>query len=71
MRDIVAIYGEVVGRPVNVAWGALPYRKREVMEPWKDYRLLPGWRPATNLRDGMAVMERDSSIGGLLASSKP
>lgn len=68
LRDFVAIYSEAVGREVAVLWGSLPYRPREVMVPWKNYTLLPGWRAEVALRDGIRRMESDAEIGGLLAS---
>ena len=34
LRELVRIYGETVGRLVNVEWGGLPYRPREVLELW-------------------------------------
>jgi nucleoside-diphosphate-sugar epimerase len=67
LQDLVGIYSEVVGRPVPVLWGDVPYRLREVMEPWTGSVPLPGWKAVTALRDGIARMEHDPAIGGLLA----
>lgn len=67
LRKVAAIYADVVGRPANIEWGGLPYRLREVMLPWSDYSLLPGWQANVALGEGIARMERDPSIGGLLA----
>lgn len=67
LRELTKIYSETVGRPVPVEWGGQPYRLREVLVPWTDYALLPGWQPKTNLRDGIARMEQDGRISGLLA----
>lgn len=66
LRELVAIYAEVVQRPVHVEWGGLPYRPREVMEPWTDYALVPGWCAKTALKEGVACMERDEAVAGLL-----
>lgn len=57
LRDLVALYSEVTGRPLRVDWGALPYRPREVMVPSTSLPLLPGWRPHTALRDGLRELE--------------
>lgn len=66
LRELVRIYGETVGRPVNVGWGGLPYRPREVMALWTGHELVPGWRARVALADGIVRMERDAQIGGLL-----
>ena len=69
LQSLVGLYGEIVKRPLNIEWGGLPYRPREVMTPWKHAVLLPGWQARTPLREGIARMERDPSIGGLLAGT--
>lgn len=54
VRELVALVGEVLGTPVPVEWGARPYRPREMMRPWTATPPLPGFVPATGLRDGLA-----------------
>lgn len=68
LRELVAIYSAAVGKPVNVDWGGLPYRPREVMALWTDFAVLPGWQAQMPLRDGIAKMERDEMVGGLLVN---
>lgn len=70
LRALADIYAEVVGKTLAIEWGGLPYRPREVMTVWNGYKLLPGWTARTSLRDGIARMERDPKIGGLLCSGK-
>lgn len=67
LRDIVGIYSQATGFNVNVNWGALPYRTREVMSPWASYTPVPQWKPLMSLDEGIARMERDASIYGLLS----
>lgn len=59
LRELVRTYAEVVGRPVDIEWGGLPYRPREVMEPWSDGTTLPGWQVRTGLEEGIRRMEQD------------
>jgi nucleoside-diphosphate-sugar epimerase len=63
LRDVVALYEQVVGRPVPVVWGARPYRAREVMIP-RQIPGPPGWTAAIPLADGLRAMELQP--GGLL-----
>lgn len=67
LRDLVGIYSRITGFIINVNWGALPYRPREVMNPWTGYTLVPQWMPAMPLDEGIAALERDISIDGLLS----
>jgi nucleoside-diphosphate-sugar epimerase len=53
LRELVAQFGQALGRDVPVRWGARPYRAREVMTPWKGGQTLPGWQPRVTLRDGL------------------
>jgi nucleoside-diphosphate-sugar epimerase len=54
LRQIVAIYQRVKRVKLNVAWGARPYREREVMRPWRGVKRLPGWRPMVSVEEGIA-----------------
>lgn len=67
LRDLVGIYSRVTGFAININWGALPYRPREVMSPWTSYTPVPQWTPLMSLDEGIARMERDASIYGLLS----
>lgn len=67
LREMVQVYSETVRRPVHVEWGGLPYRPREVFEPWTHHQAVPGWQVRVTLAEGIARMEQDCCIGGLLA----
>ena len=65
LRAVVALYEDVIQRPVPIDWGGRPYREREVMVP-KAIPTIPGWRPRFALADGLRDMEE--SPGGLLCT---
>lgn len=69
LQALVQTYAEVVGRPVRVDWGGLPYRPREVLILWSANERLPGWQARVALADGIARMELDRALGGLLLES--
>ena len=69
LRSLVKTYERAVGKKVDVSWGALPYRPREVMTPWKGHTV-PGWQPRITLEKGIALMESDASISGLLSDQR-
>jgi nucleoside-diphosphate-sugar epimerase len=58
LRELVATVEGVVGKDLNIEFGALPYREREVMHLWEGTQL-PGWAPKIRLKDGLkAIFER-------------
>ncbi len=58
LRAFVDLFGQVAGTPLNVAWGAKPYRAREVMTPWLG-ETLPGWRAKIPLETGLKRLLAD------------
>lgn len=44
LRELVNKYEQKHNVHINVEWGVLPYREREVMVPYKG-NVLPGWKP--------------------------
>jgi nucleoside-diphosphate-sugar epimerase len=69
LKNLVNCYSHVIQQEVPVNFGTLPYRDREVMDPWSDYLGIPDWSPQISLEEGMLRMELDGSIGGLLSDN--
>ncbi len=55
LREVVRSYEMRSGKPVPLAWGARPYRDRQIMVPWSG-TVLPGWKPRICLEDGIRQM---------------
>ncbi|MBR2774272.1 MAG: NAD(P)-dependent oxidoreductase [Selenomonadaceae bacterium] len=53
LREVVKIFESVSGKKLSIEWGGRPYRAREIMVPWKSYKLLPGWSPKVSLQEGI------------------
>ena len=53
LREVVKTFEKVCGKKLSIEWGGRPYREREIMVPWKSYKLLPGWKPKINLEEGI------------------
>lgn len=58
LKDIVQRYCQHLGKTVNINWGVLPYRRREVMIPWSTGTVLPGWTLKVSLDEGFSKMEQ-------------
>jgi nucleoside-diphosphate-sugar epimerase len=59
LKDTVKICESVLGKKINVDFGAKPYRKREIMSPSKLDPVLPGWTAKVSLKQGIEVCSRD------------
>ena len=57
LRHLLALYAELIGKALNIRWGARPYRDREMMTPWSKGKRLPGWSPRISLAEGIRRME--------------
>lgn len=51
--DLVAVFEQATGLKLSITWGGRPYRPREVMTPWRDYKTLHGWKPHVPLAKGI------------------
>lgn len=58
LREVVKVYCDVTDQKINIDWGAIPYRAREVIVPWNKFDLLPGWGAKFSLANGIALMEK-------------
>jgi len=56
LRKLADIYAKVTGSKLNIEWGKKPYRKREVMVPWNQGQIIPGWRQKISLDEGIASL---------------
>lgn len=59
LKELARRVEQVTGFSLNVEFGALPYRKREVFRPETLTPVLPGWRPKMNLGEGIQEMSRE------------
>lgn len=53
LRDVVRVFSGCLGYELDIVWGKLPYRFREVMIPWSKGDTLPGWQPRISLQSGI------------------
>lgn len=66
LKKIAKIYEECAGGKLNIKWGGLPYRAREMMEcevNIEDTKNKLKWEPAIDLREGITRMLKKESAG--------
>lgn len=54
LKELANLFVRVSGRQLNIEWGGLPYRKREVMVPWKG-EIVPGWKAEVTVEKGISL----------------
>lgn len=53
LKEIVMLYQKILGKNMNLNWGARPYKDREVMKPFDGYAKLPNWHHDVDLESGL------------------
>jgi len=56
LKNLAELYQNISGKMLNIEWGAREYRKREVMNPWCKFELVPGWKPSISLEEGIKLI---------------
>ena len=64
LKSVVGTFFRIRGARGPAAWGARPYRQREVMVPWNTRPILPGWQPRVSLEVGIARVTNAKRQGG-------
>lgn len=58
LRNIASIYEKVNKVSLNIKWGELPYREREVMTPCQNLKKIPGWSTKIDIEYGLNKIYR-------------
>ena len=56
LKELTEAVEKATGYSILAEWGALPYRDREVMQPWSNYEKLPGWQASISLEEGLKML---------------
>ncbi len=59
LKQLATLYEQATCTKLNIAWGARPYRNREVMTPWENGVVVPGWDPKMLFGNTITEMERE------------
>jgi len=61
IKELAGIFQQTTKKKLNINWGAKPYRDREVMIPWENGKVVPGWKPKVTLKEGILRLIKDKS----------
>jgi CDP-3, 6-dideoxy-D-glycero-L-glycero-4-hexulose-4-reductase len=53
LRELACIIEKKNQKTLDISWGGRPYRRREYMNPLKEFPLLPGWKQSISLEQGL------------------
>jgi nucleoside-diphosphate-sugar epimerase len=59
IKALANLIEELIGADLNIIFGGVNYRNREVFKPWNSFSLLPGWKPKIELFAGLKMMIYD------------
>lgn len=64
LRELVEKFNVVsASRPVTVRWGARPFHRREVFQPWEGAPVLPFWKAEVSLERGLETICHLRAVG--------
>lgn len=55
LQELAGIFETVSKKKLNIIWGGLPYREREVMTPWQMGTPIPGWKQTIDIFHGIQL----------------
>lgn len=61
LRELANIFEEVVGKKLNILWGAKPYMQRENFIPFEGGEELPNWQEHFTFKDGVTKIIESQS----------
>ena len=53
LRELANIFEEIIGKKLNILWGAKPYMQRENFIPFEGGEDLPNWQEHFTFKDGI------------------
>jgi len=53
LKELAAIFEKVKLQKLHINWGRREYRDREVMHPWTNGQIVPGWVPKVSIEKGI------------------
>ncbi len=53
LKDVILLYEKILGKKLNIKWGAREKRELEIMIPWEGGEKLPNWEQKISLEEGL------------------
>lgn len=56
LRQLAVLFEQIAQKKLNINWGGLPYKDREIMMIWDGGTTVEGWEPIMTLEEGIAEL---------------
>jgi nucleoside-diphosphate-sugar epimerase len=56
IKELASIFEHVTHQKLNINWGGRPYKEREVMVPWSNGSVVPGWKQKIAIKEGIRLI---------------
>ena len=56
LKEVVELYERILGKKLNIKWGAREKRELEITKPWEGGESLPGWEQKISLEKGFRML---------------
>lgn len=53
LKQLADLFEQIAQKKLNISWGGLPYKDREVMTIWNGGTPVAGWEPMVSLQEGL------------------
>ena len=53
LKQLAALFEQIAQKKLNINWGGLPYKDREIMDVWNGGTTVAGWEPMVSLTEGL------------------
>lgn len=60
LKDMVYTFESIINKKINVNFGGMSYKEREVMNPCETYQRLPNWEAKISLVEGLKLFKNKS-----------
>ncbi|WP_300704088.1 NAD-dependent epimerase/dehydratase family protein, partial [uncultured Campylobacter sp.] len=59
LKEVIETYERILGKKLNIKWGAREKRELEITLPWEGGETLPNWEQKISLEEGFRMLVRD------------
>ena len=59
LKEVITLYEKILGKKLNIKWGARPKRELEITKPWEGGETLPNWEQKISLEEGFRMLKED------------
>ena len=59
LKEVIETYERILGKKLNIKWGAREKRELEITKPWEGGEALPNWKQKISLEEGFRMLVKE------------